>query len=1424
MQGSRVKSHAPFWSVWMVFLFTSAVSLLLPVIVQAQDSDCAEVKIVIEQKLSLERQAFDAHLLIRNGLDEDISNIRVDLIYLDQDQQPVLATTDPNSSNATFFQRLDRMAGLNSLDGDGMLAGRTTADIHWLLIPAQGAGGDEAGGRMYYVGAKVTYTLAGETTTVEVVPDYIVVQPQPKLVLDYFLPTDVHADDPFTPELEPSEPFTLGVRVVNVGAGTSVKTTIDSAQPKIVENHQGLLVDFTILGGYVGNDPFGKSLMLNFGDIKGHSAKVGRWIMETTLAGQFTEFDASFTHADSLGGAVTSLIESVTAHKLVHDVLVDLPGHDDVYDFLAEYGNGYKVYDSQGGDSDVADVSSQSSLIQQAGKQLLSFPSAPSLVHAKVSDPFGGARSISRVVRSDGKSLPAQNFWLSKTHNSDLSWSYFVHVFDSDSTGEYILEFSESTDASLSGMAYHDINGNGVQDLGEDAEGNLPILLTGTDVDGRRVVLQTHTDSLGMFVFAGLTPGRYQLLNIPEDGTSYHWIIGSAGGVLQEQGIEGIELTPGMVADRYRVGRYHDYILPDDGPDDETQEQKTDLSVSISATQTNLLAGDTTKIRIKVHNRGSVARDVFVNLPVPDGLTLHSSDPGLGSFAAGRWMLGELADGADATLALTIEADEIDGNEDKHINWTVHVASETPDLDPSNNSAQLGLLVRAEQEWPFTVALSLLDEARVLVLSSCAAVAGDCTTQAADAEAVIGSHVVALQVVDDAQDWLAAWRSGSFNVAWVHGSAAALDDQMLSELRAAIYRGASLVVDIHGESGIDVRQEAAISKLADILGARAGARLSVTVDEATAVEQQPNSGHVPGAIHTVIPEARAIKLVNSGGNTVAVRTEYGLGASMLLGFDLLAAGADGAASSGYWTVFADQQLTSLLPRTDAQALLVGNTIGIEAEVKMLDDADPATQQATLHLGLPVDSLHSDVAPTASSDGPHVLEWRWTFAAGTSQKASLRLMPSQAQGIYTLMAQLFDDAQKQLATDESIDLRVLNVSEAIAEIASILNDAQASASEAAKQFEQARQLHGEDDLAGSLEHLALMQAALPDLALPPDEEHLIHLAVARWIALDGRQLQGGTDPDGNGGTTTPATLQLLALAGDHQAAENGQLFAQPLSVQLLDAQGQPVSGQLLEFAFDNTGASGIFVDGSYSARVFTDTSGKASSPSFIANGIAGRYQALVKLTDSELAPLEFNLENKAHKDRGAVFQAPTATGTGTVRVTFTGGGPSCVFNPLATRADPAEGIWTPLLKFLLPHGLLTFELIGCEPGSEVTIQTEWPNLQGITGYLKYGPTPWLKTQSSWYAPMDLHINGNTVTYTIRDGGLGDDDLTANGIIGDPGGPVTGDPTPDPTPGGGDSDGNISPIPTLGQGALAGLMVLMLVFGLRHSGLRRDRHGL
>ena len=102
----------------------------------------------------------------------------------------------------------------------------------------------------------------------------------------------------------------------------------------------------------------------------------------------------------------------------------------------------------------------------------------------------------------------------------------------------------------------------------------------------------------------------------------------------------------------------------------------------------------------------------------------------------------------------------------------------------------------------------------------------------------------------------------------------------------------------------------------------------------------------------------------------------------------------------------------------------------------------------------------------------------------------------------------------------------------------------------------------------------------------------------------------------------------------------------------------------------------------------------------------------------------------------------------------------------------RGVLKPLEHFLLPHGLFDFELKGCTPGSEVTVTTTWPDLKGITGYMKYGKNPLSRNKAIWYPAQGVQISGNTVTFTIRDGGWGDDDLTVNGVIKDPGGPIVG----------------------------------------------------
>lgn len=136
-----------------------------------------------------------------------------------------------------------------------------------------------------------------------------------------------------------------------------------------------------------------------------------------------------------------------------------------------------------------------------------------------------------------------------------------------------------------------------------------------------------------------------------------------------------------------------------------------------------------------------------------------------------------------------------------------------------------------------------------------------------------------------------------------------------------------------------------------------------------------------------------------------------------------------------------------------------------------------------------------------------------------------------------------------------------------------------------------------------------------------------------------------------------------------------------------------------------------------------------------------------------------------------FTGPTATGSGMATASFTGGGVGCTFAPTPAFipvsggvGSPPAGTSPPGVRF--PHGLFDFTLTGCAGSIAMTI-TYPGGLPGNTKYYKYGPTP-SDPAPHWYE-LPATIAGNTVTFTIADGGLGDDDLTVNGTIVDQGGP-------------------------------------------------------
>lgn len=92
---------------------------------RAEDSICAKVKIEIKQELTIERQAFDAHMRINNGLtNAALEKVKVDVLFTDEAGNNVLASSDPNNSSAVFFIRIDSMANITNVSGTGTVPRR----------------------------------------------------------------------------------------------------------------------------------------------------------------------------------------------------------------------------------------------------------------------------------------------------------------------------------------------------------------------------------------------------------------------------------------------------------------------------------------------------------------------------------------------------------------------------------------------------------------------------------------------------------------------------------------------------------------------------------------------------------------------------------------------------------------------------------------------------------------------------------------------------------------------------------------------------------------------------------------------------------------------------------------------------------------------------------------------------------------------------------------------------------------------------------------------------------------------------------------------------------------------------------------------------------------------------------------------------
>ncbi|MBR0224460.1 MAG: fibronectin type III domain-containing protein, partial [Thermoguttaceae bacterium] len=492
---------------------------------------CATVSMQIEQKAVLTRDAFDARLVLTNATTKDLDDVDVNIVVMD---------SNGNDVTSMFAVKAPTTEGFTGGDGEslGALSGKTQGVAHWILVPSTELAQD--GPEEYYVGGYLSYSRNGATVVHKMAAASITVFPQPELELTYFMQHDVFADDPWTDEIEPSELFELAVMVKNNGAGVAQNLYIESAQPKIVDNEKGLLVDFCIVGSQVDGEEASPTLTVNFGNVEPGEITIGEWFMTSTLQGQFEDCEVSFRHRNDFGDEQFSIIKKVEILSLIRKV--DAQNGDAKPDFLVNAIEDSKatpdtLYLSDGAVEAVSVATNAGFEGEHAND--LSMTVSATLQHgwnyARLTDDrlqLGDYRLV-RVVRDDGVEIPLENAWTTdrtlkgadkrpviqdafhlldfNADDSEARHTYTLYFDSSDQTPPTILAIANPSE----GVSYRTLP---LESL--EFEFSEPINASTLTADAVEMTRNGENVDLAGIAFENVSGTLYRIVNLPDSASS----------------------------------------------------------------------------------------------------------------------------------------------------------------------------------------------------------------------------------------------------------------------------------------------------------------------------------------------------------------------------------------------------------------------------------------------------------------------------------------------------------------------------------------------------------------------------------------------------------------------------------------------------------------------------------------------------------------------------------------------------------------------------------------------------------------------------------------------------------------------------------------------------------------------------------------
>ena len=299
---------------------------------------------------------------------------------------------------------------------------------------------------------------------------------------------------------------------------------------------------------------------------------------------------------------------------------------------------------------------------------------------------------------------------------------------------------------------------------------------------------------------------------------------------------------------------------------------------------------------------------------------------------------------------------------------------------------------------------------------------------------------------------------------------------------------------------------------------------------------------------------------------------------------------------------------------------------------------------------------------------------------------------------------------------------------------------------------------------------------------------------------------GADAFGCGDLGTPGAANpscgVLAVPPDagsssmtlsSSAAADGDSLA-IASVTLAAADGAPATGRVVSFTV--TGDAEIFDPTGNNGQVPCDANGEATV--YIRNGTA--ETVTVTATDTGSSPVGPYQDDVTFDALVSGTSAEVATAGGQVDLGVTGAGAGFTqARDLALAEVPTNGLPD---GTTFPYGLLATTIV-CDAGATVTLTVTLPApLSSVHRLWKFGPTAEVSAPH-WYEISDAaSVSGfasssTSYTLTLTDGGFGDADGEANGVIVDPSGVGQ----------------NPADIPTLSEWAMIVLMLLLVGVALR-----------